>query len=255
MEPRLSLEVLPTISYATFRYFEKHEHHVTRIYNWNVLVMVFEGVLRFHEAGKLIEVNAGEYYIQRKQIFQEGLVESDEPKYFLIHWPDGEYDYKESSLPLKGKVNFAELFPVLRELDTMIITGATQVEKSALFYRILSSLKKSGAQKKSSEAVAKVISHVTEDIRKPVSLDEVAAKCGYSKNHIISIFKKETGKTPYAYITDIKIGMVKQLLLNSDSSLSSISVECGFGSYINMYRAFLNSEGCSPADWKNTHRT
>lgn len=253
MEYRLSMENLPTIEYSSFRYFEKHERHLTRTYTWNVLVMVFEGVLRFHEDGKLVEVKAGEYYIQRSGLLQEGKLESDEPKYFFIQWRDGEYNYDESSLPLSGKADLTELFPLFKELDTLRITNAPLVEKSAVFYRILTLLKKHGNKKGSSEVVAKVISYATSDIRKPFSLDEAAKRCGYSKNHIISIFKKETGKTPYTYILDMKLDMAKQLLLNSESSLSSISIECGFGSYINLYRAFLGAEGASPADWKKAH--
>ena len=49
------------------------------------------------------------------------------------------------------------------------------------------------------------------------------------------------------------IDMAKQLLLNSESSLSSISVECGFGTYINFYRSFTKSVGIPPAEWKRQH--
>ena len=247
---RLSLEKLPVWAYSSFRYFQKNERHVTRTYNWNVLVMVFDGTLRFFEDGKLVEVTAGEFYIQRRGLKQEGTLESDSPKYFFIQWTGGEYTEDDSGLPLRGKTDFTELFPLFKELETLRITGAPLVEKSAVFYRILMLLRKNINKKGAGEVVAKVISDVTADIRKPFSLDEVAARCGYSKNHIISIFKNKTGKTPYAYILDMKLDMVKQLLLNSESSLSSISVECGLGSYINLYRAFVNAEGMSPADWK-----
>lgn len=249
MKEYLSLEKLPRWAYSSFRYFEKHERHVTRTYRYDVLVMVFEGVLRFHENGRLVEVSAGEYYIQRHGCLQEGLVKSDSPKYFFIQWTDGEY-VADNGLPLCGKVDFTEMFPLFRELETLRATNAPLVEKSAVFYRILSSLHKNSSHKSSGEVVAKVISYVTSDVRKPFSLDAAAKRCGYSKNHIISIFKKETGKTPYAYVLDMKIEMAKQLLLNSESSLASIGIECGFGSYLNFYRAFVNTVGVSPEVWR-----
>ena len=253
MEYRLSLNKLPIWEYSTFRYFEKHEHHVTRIYAWDVLVLVFEGVLRFNEAGVPIEVHAGEYYIQRHGLFQEGLIESDTPKYYLIHWKCCEYTTGDEGLPIRGKWDCAELFPLFHELDTLRVINAPLVEKSAVFYKILSLLRKSSDYTGHGEVVAKVVSYVTKDIRKPFSLDDAAANCGYSKNQIISIFKRESGKTPYAYIIDLKLDMAKRLLLVSTSSLSSISAECGFGSYINFYRAFFKAEGCSPSDWRKEH--
>jgi len=253
MEYRLSLKTLPHWQYSSFRYFEKHERHLTRTYPLDVLVMVFDGVLRFSEDGVPVEVYPGEYYIQRHGLKQEGLYESDSPKYFFIQWWGHEFTEDKDGLPLRGKADFVELFPLFQELETLRITEAPLVEISAVFYRVLSVLRRSGNRKTSGEVVAKVISEVTRDIRKPFSLDEIAGYCGYSKNHVINIFKQETGKTPYAFVNDMKVDMAKQLLLNSHSSLTSISLECGFGSYINLYRIFLKAEGMSPADWRKEH--
>ena len=45
--------------FASFRYFERGEHHVSRFCLDNVLLLVFGGVLRFSEDGEEIEVRAG----------------------------------------------------------------------------------------------------------------------------------------------------------------------------------------------------
>ena len=82
-------------------------------------------------------------------------------------------------------------------------------------------------------------------------LDTLAARCGYSKNHIINVFKAETGLTPYAYIQKLRIDNAKRLLDYSSLSASEIAVECGFGSYINLYKEFHKSEGCSPLQWRS----
>ena len=250
MSLKLSLQKLPVWQYSSYRYFEKHERHVSRTYALDVLVMVFDGILRFFEDGVPVEVHAGEYYIQRHGLRQEGLYESDSPKYFFIQWWGHEFSEEKDGLPLRGKVDFVELFPLFQELETLRITDAPLVEISSVFYRVLSVLRKSSNRKSSGEVVAKVVSEVAKDIRAPFSLEEIASRCGYSKNHIINLFKQETGKTPYAFVNAMKVDMAKQLLLNSHSSLTSISLECGFGSYINLYRIFLKAEGMSPADWR-----
>ncbi len=251
----LLMDRLPVWLNSSFRYFEKHEHHIERyFYSTNVLVMVFDGVLRFEEDGSPVEVHAGEYYIQKFGRTQTGVLESDSPKYFWIHFFEADFGADINGLPMRGMADFSELFPLLREMETLRMTRAPLVKLSAVFYTILGKLQDCNKQKADNELVAKVVSAVAKDIRKPFSLAALAADCGYSKNHIISIFKKETGKTPLVYINDMKIEMAQQLMLNSDSSLSSISVECGFGSYINLYRSFLKCVGCSPADWKKKHR-
>lgn len=252
----LALENLPLWMDNAFRYFEKHERHMTRRFNYMcALVIIFDGVLRFVEDGELVEVSAGEYYIQRYCVLQEGKVECDSPKYFFVHFRNATFLDSENTLPLRGKADLPKLFPLFKELETLRITNASLVDKTATFYKILSVLQKGSEQKGRAEIIEKVVSMVTEDIRSPFSLEAVSARCGYSKSQIINIFKQETGKTPYAFINDMKIKMAQQLLLNSDSSLASIGAECGFGSYTNLYRCFLREVGCSPAEWKKEHRT
>ena len=251
----LSMEKLPTFAFSSFRYFERRERHITRTcLKADILLLVFEGTLRFTEDGVPVEVSAGEYYIQRKGLLQDGPRESESPKYFFIHWEGGEFTDGDSTLPIRGKADFAPLFPLFQELETLRLTAASQIELSAVMYRILAFLYRHAQTKSSGEVVAKAVSYVTTDIRRPFSLDEIASFCGYSKNHIINIFKRETGKTPYAYIIDMKLNMAKRLLLESESSQSSIAMECGFGGYGNFYRTFLKEIGCSPKEWKNRQR-
>ena len=249
MEYALSLNKIPKYNSASFRFFEEHERHQTRTCPYDVIVMVFEGVLRFSEGGVPVEVKKGEYYIQRRGIEHTAPAESDMPKYYYVHFY-GDFSGGTSSLPLRGYADFSELLPLFRKLDVLRFSCASPVEKTAVFLEILSVLKKKNDSTERNAVVLEVVSMVSEDIQKPFLLDEVAAKCGYSKNHVINVFKRETGKTPYAYITDMKLRMAKELLLHSESSLSQIGIECGFGDYINFYKAFVKAYNEPPLAWK-----
>ena len=249
MDCALSLDKIPKYNYSSFRFFEEHEKHMTRICSYDVLVMVFEGTLRFNENGVPVEVSKGEYYIQRQGFEHTAPLESDMPKYYYVHFK-GDFSDARSTLPMRGYADFSELLPLFRKLDTLTLSRASVVERTAVFLEILSVLKKKNDRTEKNAVVLEVISMVAENIQKPFSLDEVAAKCGYSKNHVINVFKRETGKTPYAYITDMKLRMAKQMLQHSDSSLSQIGIECGFGDYINFYKSFVKAYGEPPLSWK-----
>ena len=248
----MSMDILPKYLDSAFRYFEKHERHVTRhFFTTNVLIMVFEGTLRFSENGIPVEVHAGEYYIQKHGCDQDGPFESDSPGYYWIHFHEAGFAEDGTGLPMRGYAEFSVLFPLLRKLEMLRISGAPLIQISAVLFDVFSVLYESCALRSSrSSVVSEIIAAVSEDIRHPFRLESLSEKYGYSKNHLINIFKKETGKTPHAFINDIKINAAKQLLLNSDSSLTSISVESGFGDYIYFYRVFLKNVGCSPAEWR-----
>lgn len=143
MEDALNMDLLPQYEMSSFRCFEKEERHVTRICREDVLVMVFDGVLRFYENGHLVEVSKGQYYIQRKGLLQEGTVESDMPQYYYVHFK-GAFESGKHMLSLYGEADISELYPLFQQLEFLQHAGAGAVELNGVFYHILSVLNRGG---------------------------------------------------------------------------------------------------------------
>ena len=61
-----------TFLYSSLRFFADNEYHVTRYCSDDVLLMVYEGILRFVEDGVSYELHPGEYHIQKGGSYQEG---------------------------------------------------------------------------------------------------------------------------------------------------------------------------------------
>ena len=83
---KLSFEKMPHYIFSVNRQFEKNEYHMNRIFNESVLILMRKGVLRFNENGVPVQLNAGEYYIQKAGLNQQGVTPSDSPNYFFIHF-------------------------------------------------------------------------------------------------------------------------------------------------------------------------
>ncbi len=253
MERGLDMDFPPGYRFSSFRYFSENEKHVTRVCEEDVLLLVFDGTLRFTENGVPAEVSEGNFYIQQKGILQEGPLPSDSPQYYYIHF-DGRFAEAENALPTAGTADIGSLFPRFRELDFLQSSRGSKTEQNGVFYSILASLKQGlegGAQQRVSR---RVISLFAEDLCHPFSLDELAQQCGYSKNHIIHLFKNETGETPYSYLTKLRMDAAKTLLKNSELPASRISIQCGFENYVNLYKRFVKEEGCTPLEWRDAHR-
>ncbi len=249
----LNMDGCHTYRFSSFRFFQKHEHHMERTFREDVLLLVMDGTLRFCENDTPVEVGKGEFYIQRRWMHQTGPEESDMPKYFFIHFV-GDFASSKNMLPLRGEANMTALFPLMQQLETLRVSGAPEVLKCAVFYQILSELFNTVKSSPSRELMVKVMTLVSMDMRRTLTLEDIAASCGYSRNHIIYAFKRETGMTPYAYILRLRLDAAKNLLMNSQLSVEQIAVECGFGNYINMYKEFKRQEHCSPTKWHNAGR-
>lgn len=85
------------------------------------------------------------------------------------------------------------------------------------------------------------------------SLDQLAEKMNYSKNYIISIFKKKYGKTPYKYYMDAKIETAKLYLLHSDDTITEISNRLCYIDPQYFATCFKKTTGLSPRQFRNSN--
>ena len=97
--------------------------------------------------------------------------------------------------------------------------------------------------------------YIEENFLGITSLDDISKEFHYSKNHIINIFKREYGITPFEYINNVKIKRAMYLLEVTSRAIDDISVECGFNHYSHFYRLFLRNTGMSPYQWRKKRDT
>ena len=233
--------------YSSFRFFKKGEHHVRRFCEDDVLLLVFEGVLRFTEQGESCEVHAGEYYVQKHNTHQSGELESDAPQYLFVHfradWTDG-----PSALPRRGRFQKERLFPLMERLDEISRGKHTYTERASLFLALLTALQKPVSVRDS--AANQIARYLEAAYQQVHSLDDLCREFHYSKNHIINLFKREYGMTPIDYLNEVRIRRAMYLLEVTSKPLDEIARECGFCYYSHFYRLFLRRNGTSPFAWR-----
>lgn len=80
------------------------------------------------------------------------------------------------------------------------------------------------------------------------NVTELLQQSGYAEDYIRSQFKKIVGKTPIAYLTELRIQHAKTLINIYQNSipLIDISFNCGFNDYIYFSRKFKQVVGVSP---------
>ena len=232
--------------FASFRYFEKAEHHVTRFCKDNVLLLVFDGVLRFSENGVEKEVRAGEYYVQRKNVCQAGEIASDEPKYFYVHF-DAEWGDSGDTLPSSGNFNLAKLSELMKKLDAAAHGDSTHAEREYLFLKLILMLKEKPL---TSRTASQLFDYVEKNLDKISSLSDICEAFHYSKNYMIRLFKKEFGLSPIQYINDAKIKRAMYLLETTSRPVKEVAEECGYADYPYFYKRFVHKTGVSPLRWR-----
>ena len=88
----------------------------------------------------------------------------------------------------------------------------------------------------------------------PITLDDIAAIFFHSKNDVIRKFKKKYGVTPYSYLVDLRIRRGKNLLINTNKTLSEIASELCFSSEYHFSNTFKKKVGVSPKEYRRSHK-
>jgi len=236
--------------YASLRFFEKNEYHINRVCNDDVLLLVYEGVLRFLENGKEYEVTAGHYHIQQHGSKQIGHLPSDSPKYLYVHfW--GEWADNADSLNYCGEFDYILFKNLLEKMDRISHENHTQTEQVAVFFDILSILYRNQLSIIKGNDMAK---YMQDHFNEKITLEILSEKFNYSKNQIINIFKKDFSQTPIYYLNKIRIQKALYLLEVTSNTTESIAEDCGFQNYSHFYRLFVRENGVSPTEWRQNRR-
>ena len=62
--------------------------------------------------------------------------------------------------------------------------------------------------------------------------------------------KKRTGYTYLDSLTEIRLGHVSRMLIETTHSIAEIAYKCGFNNIANFNRIFKNKKGCTPKDFR-----
>ncbi len=79
-------------------------------------------------------------------------------------------------------------------------------------------------------------------------LQDLGRLTGLSPNHLALLFFNATGLTPYRYLHRSRIERARDLLRNTDASITVIAHQTGFGSSQHFARAFRDATGKTPTD-------
>ena len=247
----LSMQSVPTCRLAAFRQFLPEERHITRAGDaCDILLIMLDGVLRFTENGVPVELCGGEYYIQRKGLFQDGPEISDCPSYFYVHFSDGVWTEDPPTLPMRGACDTESLLPLLREMDAAVNIDAPMIIKNGLFCSILTRLYREKTRSEQDMLADHMARLLTDDLQAPPSLAELSATLHFSENYLIRIFREIMGITPHAYVNAARIRKAKLLLSTSNITADRVAFECGFADYAHFYRMFRRETGISPKEYR-----
>lgn len=84
-----------------------------------------------------------------------------------------------------------------------------------------------------------------------IDLQQIADSAFISRRECLRCFRHIVGMSPIQYVIELRIQKAKQLLLETDLSVSDIYIACGFQNQIYFTKIFRSRTGLSPMKFRN----
>jgi len=102
--------------------------------------------------------------------------------------------------------------------------------------------------------LARVLDYIHVHYTQRISIDTLAAIALQSRFHFIRSFKAYTHMTPYQYVLGLRMEDAKKQLRRRGNTVTEVSLNLGFSSTSQFYRAFLKAVGVTPEEFRNGSR-
>ena len=101
-----------------------------------------------------------------------------------------------------------------------------------------------------SATVYSAIKYMDQFYKDPISIEDLSSRLGVSISCLIDRFKKETGKTPNAYLCDLRIQKAKRLLRSQQHTICEVAEMVGIPDANYFVKCFRKITGVTPSSYR-----
>jgi AraC-like DNA-binding protein len=98
-----------------------------------------------------------------------------------------------------------------------------------------------------------LISYVKHNYRASLSMAALTGMSGMSESHVLRVFKRYQGCSPFQYISRLRLSAATDALIQTDKSITEIALDLGFNDSNYFTRAFRKHLGLSPREYRNKY--
>ncbi len=104
----------------------------------------------------------------------------------------------------------------------------------------------------SNAAFLQMVDYIDSNLNKNCSLQQLAKEMKMNANYLGQVFKRETGETFSAYVTELRIERAKQMLQDEDATIGDVSAALGFNDYFYFLKTFKRVMGITPKQYRQS---
>jgi AraC family transcriptional regulator of arabinose operon len=98
--------------------------------------------------------------------------------------------------------------------------------------------------------VLQAMDYLCQNLSQPVTLDQLAQRCGLSVSRLAHLFRDQVGQTPHQFLEMQRMTRARQLLDLTQQPIAAIAAETGFPDLFHFSKRFKHHLGLSPRNYR-----
>ncbi|MBE6607377.1 MAG: helix-turn-helix transcriptional regulator [Ruminococcaceae bacterium] len=142
-----------------------------------------------------------------------------------------------------------------REMDTAfekLFSAENIFEEYACYYEIVRILSSVALKKKDKvpSYIDAALSYIKGNYEKKITVGDIAQSVNLSESHFFSVFKKQTGVSPMAYLNGYRLSLAAELMIKTSKTISEISDLTGIRDSVYFNKLFRKAYQMSPSEYR-----
>lgn len=167
-----------------------------------------------------------------------------------------EFEYMRKAMQL-GSADYI-LKPIdYEELDAILLKLVERVRRQRRAEAIPAEIMKkvSGKEEGRSrdDVVGTVKRYVREHIQEDIYIADIAKQVYLNEQYLMRLFKKTTGVSILEFITEERLWLAKELLVNTDYPINRVADTVGYGNYSYFTKIFKRNTGMTPQAFRQAN--
>lgn len=98
--------------------------------------------------------------------------------------------------------------------------------------------------------LGRVLQRIDDELDSSLTLKQLASLAGLSIPHFCRAFRQSTGMAPYAFVIHRRVERARELLRNSQMTITEVALACGFSSSSHLSNVFRREAGTTPRKYR-----
>ena len=213
------------------------------------LIFVTEGVVYIEEGGVEYTLRAGDLFCLRPNIVHKGIRESKNVSFYWLHFYAANYDsigvyHMQAKNPRQCALFF-------KELNHLATIAASQELIECKLLAFLYEMRET--PQSSNKLFSDACEYIRVHIASAPTVEDVAARFGYSKDYVSRLFVKFAGMPLKCYLDRERNSFTKSLLLSTTMNIREVAEAAGFQSDKAFLKFFRYHNKTSPTMFRNSY--